>query len=111
MKELAKDVQDAVQEDFPLHCCVTDTDEFLTKLLPVEKATLDTILQYMKKEEFYNSETQRWKGFFDPRQQQSGSKKKPKENSLYGPFCAIAEAIRELLESGGLCDPDMGTTK
>ena len=112
MKELAKDVQDAVEEDFPLHCRVTDTDAFLTKLLPVENATLDKILQYMKNEKrFYNSQTQRWKGFFDPTQQPSGSKKTPKENSLYGPFCAIAEAIREFLENRCSCDPEMGNMK
>src|SRR6266540_439614 len=99
-RELAQDVQDAVEQDFTLHYRVTDTKQFLDRLLPVEKTTVNAILQYMKKEQFYDSQTQRWTGFPDPTRQERGSKskkkkkkKKSKETSLYGPFCAIAEAI------------------
>jgi len=98
-KELAQDVQDEIEQDFTLHHRVTDTEQFLDKLLPVEKATLDAILQYMKNNNLYNSATQRWAAFPDSIRKESGSKKKkPKEKSLYGPFCAIAEAIRKFAE-------------
>jgi hypothetical protein len=96
-REFAQDVQDAVEQDFTLHYRVTDTEDFLARLLPVEKKTLDAILHDMKHEKLYDTQTQRWKGFPDPTRREEGetdTKKKPKENSMYGPFCAIAEAIR-----------------
>jgi len=84
-KELAQDVQ-----DFTPHYRVTDAILFSDRLLPVKKSTVDAILQNMKDEQIYDSQTQRWKGF---------PVKKAKENSLYGPFCAIAEAIRGFVEA------------
>jgi hypothetical protein len=101
-KELAQDVQDEVEEDFTLHYRVADTDQFLKKLLPVERATLDAVLLYMTNEEMlYDATANRWIGFPDPACQESGATKKEKklkEKSLYGPFCAIAEAIRGFSE-------------
>jgi len=49
-KELAQDVQDAVEEDLSLHYRVTDSDtiDSLNRLLPVEKTKLDAILEHMK---------------------------------------------------------------
>ena len=112
-KELVQDVQDEVEADFTLHYRVTDTKQFLDKLLPVEKSTIDQILQHMKDEQIYDSQTQRWTGFPDPTRQESRlEKKKPKENSLYGPFCAIAEAIRTFAEKQARSSVSgMGTTK
>jgi len=75
-KELAQDVQDAVEEDLTIHYRVTDTMDFLNRLLPVEKTILDAILKHMKAEELYDSKSRRWKGFSDPMHQESGSKKK-----------------------------------
>ena len=99
-KEVAQDVQDEVELDFTLHYRVTDTTQFLDRLLPVKKSTLDAILQHMKDKQMYDSQTQRWKGIPGHTRQESGKKtKKPKESSLYGPFCAIAEAIREYVEA------------
>ena len=49
-----------------LYYCVADTSLFLERLLPVEKSTVDTILQHMTDEQIYDSQTQRWKGFPDP---------------------------------------------
>lgn len=114
-KELAQDVQDDVEEDFTLHYRVTDTDQFLKKLLPVEQATLDAVLLYMTNDEkLYDATTNRWTGFPDPTCQESGAtkkeKKKLKEKSLYGPFCAIAEAVRGFLEKRRTAS-QMGDTK
>ena len=114
-KELAQDVQDAVEEDFTLHYRVTDTDQFLKKLLPVEQATLDAVLLYMTNDKkLYDATTQRWTAFSVPTRQESGAttkeKKKLKEESLYGPFCATAEAIREFLEKRRTAS-QMGDTK
>jgi hypothetical protein len=97
-REFVQDAQDVVEEDFTLHYRVTDTDGFLDRLFPVKQKIIDTILQRMKDEGFYDTETQRWAGFPDPTRQGRGSKKS-KENSMYGPFCAIAEAIREVAEN------------
>lgn len=107
-KELAQDVQDAVEQDFTLHCRVTDTEQFLNQLLPVEKTTLDAILQYMKNKNLYDSTTQRWTGFPDPMHHERGSKR---EKSLYGPFCAIAEAIRGFAEKERPTALQMGDAK
>ena len=114
-KELAQDVQDAVEEDFTLHYRVTDTDQFLKKLLPVEQATLDAVLLYMTNDKkLYDATTQRWTGFPDSTRQESGAttkeNKKLKEKSLYSPFCATAEAIREFLEKSRTAS-QMGDTK
>jgi len=84
--ELQPDVEQAVEEDFRLHCCVADTTEFLKRLLPVEPATVKKIFQKMKDNKKYDTQSQRWAGFPDPNSQF-------KENSLYGPFNTIAEAI------------------
>jgi len=130
-KELAQDVQDAVEEDLTIHYRVTDTMDFLDRLLPVEKTKLDAILEHMKAEKLYDSKSRRWKGFPDPTtRQESGSKekkkpkgkkgekgrkeeKKPKENALYGAFCRVAEAIRVFIEEGkGLgSTSEMGASK
>ncbi len=116
-KVLAQDVQDVVEQDFTLYYHVTDTEQFLNKLLPVEKATLDAILQYMKNKNLYDSTTQRWTGFPDPMRQESRLKekkeeeKKPKEKSLYDLFCAIAEAIRGFAEKQRPTTLQMGDTK
>jgi hypothetical protein len=47
-RELAQDVQDAVEQDYTLHYRVTDAEQFLDRLLPVQKATCGKMLQYMK---------------------------------------------------------------
>ena len=85
--ERQPDVQDAVEQDFTLHFRVTDTAEFLQKLLPVEKTTVANILQTMKKKVIYDSKSGRWRGFPAPNSEH-------KEESLYAPFNEIAEAIR-----------------
>ena len=56
--EFAQDVQDAVEQDFTLHYRVTEAEQFLDKLLPVEATTVDAILESMKdqKLQFSNSE-------------------------------------------------------
>jgi len=90
--ELQPDVEQAVEEDFRLHCCVADTTEFLRRLLPVEPATIQKIFQKMKDDKKYDTQSQRWAGFPDPNPNF-------KENSLYGPFNAIAEAIRQAAEN------------
>ncbi len=119
-KEQAQEVQDAVEEDLTIHYRVTDTMDFLNRLLPVEKTKLDAILEHMKAEELYDSKSRRWKGFSDPTRQESGSKEKkkpkgkkgPKENALYGAFCRIAEAIRVFIEEKGLgSSSEMGPSK
>ena len=112
-KELAKHVQDSVEEDLTLHYRVTDTTEFLNRLFPVEKTDLDSILEYMKDKEFYNSETRRWTGFPDLTRQESESTemKKPKEDALYGPFSQIAEAIRVFAEKRRRSTSEMGASK
>ena len=73
-----------MEEDFTLHYRVTETERFLDKLLPVEATTVDTILESMKDQNLYNSQTQRWVAFPDPthRESESKEKKKPKENLL-----------------------------
>ena len=112
-KELAQDVQNEVEQDFTQHYRVTDTGDFLNRLLPVERTTLDRILQYMKDENVYDSQTQRWTGFPDPtrRTKKKKKKRKSKENSMYGPFCAIAEAIRQFIETQRSSFSEMGATK
>jgi hypothetical protein len=85
-KELRADVQEAVEQDFTLHYRVTDTAQFLDKLLPVEQTIVNNILQSMEDQDLYNSQSKRWVQFPDP-------ETKFKENSLYGPFNTIAEAI------------------
>ena len=112
-KELARDVQDAVEQDFTLHYRVTDTERFLDKLLPVEATTVNTILQSMKDQNLYDSQTRRWMGFPDLTCRESESKKKkPQEKSLYDPFSAVAEAIRKVAETQrGSSVSKMGATK
>jgi len=97
---MKKELSDAVELDFTPHYRVTDTTQFLDRLLPVKGSTVDAILQHMKDEQIYDSQTQRWKGFPDPTLQESGTDSmEDEENALYGPFCAIAEAIREFVEA------------
>ena len=96
--ELAQDVLDAVEEDLTLHYRVTETSEFLNRLLPVGKKMLDAILLHMIGEKLYDTHTRRWRGFPE-HTRESRKEKKPKENALYGPFCEIAEAIRKFVES------------
>lgn len=85
--EYQPDVEQAVEQDFSLHYRLTDTGHFLDKLLPVEQAIVDSILQTEEVSRLYNSRSKRWVGFSEP-----GSKFR--ENSLYGPFNDIVEAIR-----------------
>lgn len=127
-KELTQDVQNAVEEGLTIHYRVTDTMDFLNRLLPVEKTKLNAILEHMEAEELYDSKSRRWKGFSDPTRQESGLKetkpkgkkgqkgpkeeKKPKENALYGAFFRIAEAIRVFIEEKGLgSTSEMGASK
>ena len=114
-KESAQDVQDAVEQDFTLHYRVSDTKQFLDRLLPVEETTVNAILQSTKVQKLYNPQTQRWRGFPDPTAQKSESKekkKKAKENSLYEPFTTIAETIRTVAETqAGSSISKMGSTK
>ena len=114
-RELAQDVQNAVEQDFTYHYRVTDTKDFLDRLLPVRKTMLDRILRHMKEVNLYDSEKKRWKGFPEPGRRGSGSKKKEKkkkskENSMYGPLCEIAEAIRQFAEEQR-SSSEMGATK
>ena len=64
-KELAQDVQNEVEQDFTHHYRVTDTGDFLNRLHPVERTTLNRILQYTENENLVDSQTQRWTGFPD----------------------------------------------
>jgi len=52
-------------------------------------------------------------GFSGSTRQESGTElMEAKENSLYGPFCAIAEAIREFVEARGRpSGSEMGSSK
>jgi hypothetical protein len=43
-KEFAQDVQDDVEQDFTLHYRVTDTDQFLNKLLPALRSLTCSLL-------------------------------------------------------------------
>jgi hypothetical protein len=98
--ERQADVQEAVEQDFKLHYRVTDTTQFLDKLLPVEQAIVDEILQSSEVKKLYDSQNKRWVGFPEP-----GTKFK--ESSMYGPFNRIAEAIRvaaEKLKKGTLSE-------
>ena len=97
---LSQDVQD--EFDFTSHYRVADTTQFLDRLLPVKKSTVNDILHYMKKNQMYDSQMQRWKSFPDPTLQESGTElmdSEAEENVLYVPFCAIAEAIRGFVEA------------
>jgi len=112
-KELAQDVQDAVEQDFTIHCRIAETEKFLNKLLPVPPTTINAILRSMKDQKLYDSQTQRWVGFADPippdgeseeesKSPEEKKKKKLQEKSLYDPFTRIAEAIREAAETAVL---------
>jgi len=70
-------------------------------------------MQHMKDEQIYDSQTQRWKGFPDATREESGTElMEAKENLLYGPFCAIAEAIRGFVEVRGRPSAsEMGSSK
>ena len=95
-KEFAEDVNAAVEEDLRLHRRVSDTQQFLARLLPVEEDTVNAILHSMKIQHLYNDQTRRWTGFPDPSPPKTKSEdereKKP-HRSLYAPFATIAEAI------------------
>ena len=58
--------QDAVEQDFTIHCRFAETKRFLNRLLPVPPTTVNAILQSMKDQNLYDSQTQRWAGFADP---------------------------------------------
>jgi len=90
--ERQTDVQEAVEQDFKLHYRVTDTSQFLDKLLPVEQSIVDKILQSTEVKGLYDSQNKRWTEFPKP-----GTKYK--ESSIYGPFNRIAEAIRLAAEN------------
>lgn len=127
-KEFAQDVKEAVEQDFMLHCRVTDTEKFLDTLLPVEATIVNAILKLMIDDKHYNPQTQRWAGFPDPtptppreskskkgkskEKKRESKEKNPQENSLYGPFTTIAEAIRNAAErQAGSSISQMGSTK
>src|SRR5260221_3371653 len=90
--ERQSDVQEAVEQDFKLHYRVTDTTQFLDKLVPVERTIVDKILQSTEVKRLYDSQNKRWAGFPEP-----GTKFK--ESSIYRPFNRIAEAIRLAAEN------------
>ena len=102
-KEHAGDVKAAVEEDQRLHRRVSETEQFLARLLHVEGDTVNAILQSMKAQHLYNDQSRRWTGFPDPRVPKTKTKdekeKKPQERSLYAPFTTIAEAIRKVAET------------
>ena len=103
-KECQADVQEAVEQDFTLHYRVTGTTQFLDNLLPVEKTIIDKIFQSPDVQKLYDSQKRRWSNFPEP-----GTDFK--ENSIYGPFNRIAEAIRlaaEKLKKG--TPSEMGPT-
>ena len=104
---------DSVEQDSTLHYRVTETKQFLDRLLPADIRIVTAILQFMKDENLYDSQTQRWSGFPVPTHQENGFEKmKSNDSSLYGPFCAIAEAIRGFAETRArLSISEMGTTK
>src|SRR5260221_9487872 len=81
MNELVQGDLDSVEQDFTLHYHVTETKQFLDKLLPVDIRTVVAILQFMKDENIYDSQTQRWSGFPVPTHQENGSRKKKKKSN------------------------------
>jgi hypothetical protein len=101
--ERQADVQQAVEEDFRLHYRVTDTTQFLDKLLPVEPDIVNKILQKMKDIKIYDPRSNMWAGF-------------PKlgteftENCLYGPFNTVVEAIRLAAEELRTGTAEVGPT-
>ena len=102
-------------QDFTYHYHVTDTKTFWTGYFPFKKTTLDRIPRNMKNVNLYDLETKRWRGFSDPGRRGNGlkkkeKKKKSKENSMYGPLCEIAEAIRQFAEEQR-SSFEMGATK
>ena len=58
MNELVQGDLDSVEQDFTLHYRVTETKQFLDRLLPVDTRTVPAILQFMKDENLYDSQTQ-----------------------------------------------------
>ena len=111
-KEQAGDVKAAVEEDLRLHRRVSNTKQFLAKLLHVEDNTVNAIFQSMKVQHLYNDQMRRWTGFPDPRGPKTKDEKKPQERSLYAPFTTIAEAIRKVAETfAGPSRSNMGVAK
>ncbi len=72
MNELVQGDLDSVEQDFTLHYHVTETKQFLDKLLPVDTRTVVAILQFMKDENIYDSQTQRCMAHFVQSQRQYG---------------------------------------
>ncbi len=91
MYNVEQDVHEAVEQDFTLHYRVTDTTQFLNKLLPVEQAIVEKILKLEEIEQLYDSQRKRWIYFPEP-------ESKFTENALYDPFNRITEAIRVAAE-------------
>jgi hypothetical protein len=86
------DIKQTDEENVRLHYCVTDTYHFLDKLLPVEPDIVDKILQKMTDDRLYDSQSERWARLPDPGPEFE-------DESLYGPFLDIVEAIRLAAEN------------
>ncbi|KAF8998468.1 hypothetical protein BDZ89DRAFT_1083195 [Hymenopellis radicata] len=79
-------MKEAVNTDFPVHCRVTDTDQFLKVMFPVEDTLVDAI---WKKVKVAHHPQSRWSAF---------PESVAKEDELYGAFVSVANAIHNAAE-------------
>ncbi|KAF8882647.1 hypothetical protein CPB85DRAFT_1442579 [Mucidula mucida] len=93
-QESAASMKEAVNTDFPVHCRVTDTEEFVKAMFPIEETLVDAIWDKVKGAHHPES---RWSAF--PRSVR-------KEHELYGAFVSVANVIHRAAEE--LCSQHPG---
>ncbi|KAF8882639.1 hypothetical protein CPB85DRAFT_1442569 [Mucidula mucida] len=93
-QESAASMKEAVNTDFPVHCRVTDTEEFLKAMFPIEETLVDAIWDKVKGAHHPES---RWSAFPDSVR---------KEHELYGAFVSVANVIHRAAEE--LCSQHPG---
>lgn len=91
-KSYASDMDKAVYIDLSNHFLISDTAEFLEKLLPVSESCVDTILKVLTKKSVYK----------DGRWAKMPASNNAKEDEIYKPFVEIANAISDQVATTGM---------
>ncbi|KAF9479360.1 hypothetical protein BDN70DRAFT_878848 [Pholiota conissans] len=86
-QETAQEVSRAVDQDYDKHCRVADTEEFMTRLLPVPVSIIKAVREVMEYRGTYSNS--RWVAFPE-------SKDNPKEDAVYEAFIKVANAIHDV---------------
>ncbi|KIJ31993.1 hypothetical protein M422DRAFT_783649 [Sphaerobolus stellatus SS14] len=89
MASRASDVRKDVERDLSNLYSVADTDIFLENIHPIANTVINDIMAQLEANEVYNKTSERWRDFPD---------KITPEQNLYPAFCAIANAINDIVD-------------